>query len=115
LPKNQKSLHVLFISSILSFEPKKRYPKEVLNTKLEEWPKLFGNNFGLDYVTLRRYLIDARYLTRDTAGEYYELGAASLPYTFDQSLRELDLEELVREEKGARELKKQQYLKKAGK
>ena len=62
-------------------------------------------------MTLRRYLVDEKYLARDSAGGTYELAVDGLPYTFDQSIRQLDLEKLVSEAKQARELKKQQYLK----
>ncbi len=62
-------------------------------------------------MTLRRYLVDEKVLARDAAGGTYQLAAEGLPYTFDESLRELDLEKLVAEARQARELKKQQYLK----
>jgi len=74
---------------------------------------LFGSNFNLDYVSLRRFLIDEQYIRRDTAGGAYELATANLPYTFDRSIETLDLEELINEARIARELKKRQYLSKS--
>jgi hypothetical protein len=62
-------------------------------------------------VTLRRYLVDEKYLARNSSGGTYQLAVEGLPYTFDESIRELDLEKLVAEARQARELKKQQYLK----
>ncbi len=112
LPKKHKSLHVLLISSILHLEPDEKYTENALNDELQKWTTRFGDDFGLDYVTLRRYLVDAGYLTRDPAGEHYQLQTTNLPYTFDPEIRELDLEELLKEEERARELRKQQYLKK---
>ena len=111
LPKKQLDRHILLISSILKVEPGRQYSEKEINEQLQIWIIHFGRSFGLDHVTLRRYLVDEKYLVRDSTGGTYELAADGLPYTFDASIRELDLEKLVSEAKQARELKKQQYLK----
>ncbi len=110
LPKKLPDRHILFISSILKLEPGRCYTESELNDELRAWASRFGANSGLDHVSLRRYLVDEKYLTRDAAGGTYELAATDLPYTFDQSIKELDLDGLVVAAKHARELKKQQYL-----
>ncbi len=111
LPKKHLDRHILLISSILKLESGRQYSEKEINEELQIWAMRFGRSFGLDHVTLRRYLVDEKYLVRDPAGGTYELAAGGLPYTFDESIRELDLEKLVSEAKQARELKKQQYLK----
>jgi hypothetical protein len=111
LPKKPLDRHILLISSILKIEPGRPYSEKEINEQLQIWVIRFGRSFGLDHVTLRRYLVDEKYLTRDSAGGTYQLTAGGLPYTFDESIRELDLEKLVAEARQARELKKQQYLK----
>ena len=113
LPKKQLDRHILLISSILRLEPGRQYLEKEINEELQIWIIRFGRSFGLDHVTLRRYLVDEKYLVRDSAGGTYALATEGLPYTFDQSIRELDLEKLVSEAKQARELKKQQYLKRS--
>lgn len=110
LPKKPLDRHILLISSILKIQPGRQYSEKEINEELQIWIIHFGRSFGLDHVTLRRYLVDEKYIIRDPAGGTYELAANGLPYTFDQSIRELDLERLVSEAKQARELKKQQYL-----
>ena len=111
LPKKQLDRHILLISSILKLEPGRRYSENELNDELRTWTSRFGGPFGLDHVTIRRYLVDEKYLARDPAGGTYELATNGLPYTFDTSIRALDLDQLVSAAKQARELKKQQYLK----
>jgi len=111
LPKKHLDRHILLISSILKLDPGRSYSEKELNEQLQIWVIHFGRSFGLDHVTLRRYLVDEKYLARDAAGGAYQLAAEGLPYTFDESIRELDLEQLVAEARQARELKKQQYLK----
>jgi hypothetical protein len=111
LPKKQLDRHIVLISSILKLDPGRPYSEKEINEELQIWIIRFGRSFGLDHVTLRRYLVDEKYLARDAAGGTYQVAAEGLPYTFDESLRELDLEKLVAEARQARELKKQQYLK----
>ena len=62
-------------------------------------------------MTLRRYLIDEKYIKRDAAGMSYELETTDMPYTFDKSIESVDLEELINEARRKREEKKQQYMK----
>lgn len=113
LPKKQLDRHILFMSSTLKLEAGRPYSESELNDELRKWASRFGGNFGLDHVTLRRFLVDEGYLTRDPAGGTYEVAMNGLPYTFDQSIKELDLEELISAAQQARELKKQQYLKRS--
>ena len=113
LPKKLQDRHILFISSILKLEPGRHYTEIELNDELRSWTARFGSNSGLDHVTLRRFLVDEKYLTRDLAGGTYELAADALPFTFDSSLRDLDLDKLVGDARQARELKKQQFLNRA--
>jgi hypothetical protein len=112
LPKKRVDRHILFISSILGLEPHRQYTESELNDELGKWTTLFGGNFNLDHVSLRRFLVDEQYLRRDTAGGSYERATTNLPYTFDGSIETLDLEELINEARIARELKKQQYMSK---
>jgi hypothetical protein len=111
LPKKQLDRHIVLISSILKIEPGRPYSEKEINEQLQVWVIRFGRRFGLDHVTLRRYIIDEKYLKRDATGAAYELAAEGLPYTFDESIRTLDLAQLVDDAQQARELKKQQYLK----
>jgi hypothetical protein len=91
--------------------PSRTYSENEINDELQKWSVPFGDNFGLDHVTLRRYLVDEMYIKRDIAGKLYELGTSDLPYTFDQSKKELDLKELINEGMKEKELRKQQYAK----
>jgi hypothetical protein len=111
LPKKSLDRHILFISSILKIDPQRQYSESELNDVLRIWTTRFGANFGLDHVTLRRFLIDEKYIKRDDAGMSYELETTDPPYTFDQTIESVDLEELINEARREREKKKQQYMK----
>jgi hypothetical protein len=115
LPKKPLDRQIILISTILGLAPRQLYSEKEINAELQKWVLQFGQRYGVDHVTMRRYLIDERYLVRDSAGDAYELGALeTLTYTFDATLFNLDLVKLIDEAKAERELKKQQYLKKTG-
>jgi hypothetical protein len=112
LPKKPLDRQIVLISAILGLERQRKYSEGEINGELQKWVLQFGKRYSLDHVTLRRYLIDERYLTRDTSGGAYELGALEqLSFTFDPTLTALDLNALIGEAKAARELRKKQYVK----
>ena len=110
LPKKQLDLHILYISAILGLDPRRQYSETELNEELRTWTESYGHNFGLDHVTLRRYLIDAGYIQRDAAGTSYALATTDPTYSFDPSIWQLDLQEVINEAKEERERRKEQYL-----
>jgi hypothetical protein len=115
LPRKPLDRQIVLISAILGLEQGRSFSEHELNGELQKWVIQFGRRYNVDHVTLRRYLIDEGYLARDSAGTAYQLAAReALPTTFDASLQGLDLVALIDEAKAARELKKQQYLKKTG-
>ncbi len=112
LPKKPLDRQIVLISAILGLERQRKYSESELNDELRKWTALFGQRYNLDHVTLRRYLVDERYIVRDTSGGSYELGSLDLlPTTFDPTLASFDLKALISEAKSAQELKKRQYLK----
>jgi hypothetical protein len=113
LPKKPLDRQIVLISTILGLDRSRKYSESELNGELQKWVLQFGQRYNVDHVTLRRYLIDDKYLVRDSAGGMYELAAREAPLdTFDPVLEHLDLVALIAEAKAARELKKSQYLKK---
>ncbi len=111
LPKKPLDRQIVFISAVLGLDRQRQYSEGDINGELQKWVLQFGQRYNLDHVTLRRYLIDEKYLVRDSAGGAYQLVAEeTAPYTFDATLEHLDLAALIAEAKAARELKKQQYL-----
>jgi len=55
------------------FDAGRAYSEREVNDILEAWLATFCAPFGIDHVSLRRYLVDARLLARDTAGSTYRL------------------------------------------
>ena len=57
------------------FEPQRAYRESEVNELLRAWLETFCAPYGIDHVTMRRCLIDTRYLLRDTSGAEYRLNA----------------------------------------
>jgi len=106
LPNKQLDRHILFVSAVLGLDAEREYTEKQLNDELRKWSERFGANVCLDHVTLRRFLVDEGYLTRDAAGTAYILKKEGLPYTFDQSIWSLDLQELINSVRRDREKRK---------
>ena len=79
LPKKPMDHHILIFGATLGLEPRRQYSEAALNAELSKWTSLFGGNFNLDHVTLRRFLVDDGYLRRDAAGGSYVLVTENLP------------------------------------
>ena len=114
LPKKPLALGILLLSSVLGLEPGRRYSEAEVNGELQKWILGFGGQFGLDHVTLRRLLIDGRYLSRDPSGSSYQLEPAGPRYGFDPSIRSLDLQALVAEARDERKRRKQKHIQESG-
>ncbi len=110
LPKKIFDRHIVYIGALIGLQPDRKYSESELNAELQKWTLLFGQRYNIDHVTLRRYLIDERYLQRDAAGGSYELATTDQPYTFDRSLAGLDLAALIDTARQDREMQKRQYL-----
>lgn len=114
LPKKALDLNILLFSSVLGLEVGRGYSEGELNAELQRWILSFGSNFGLDHVTLRRFLIDEKYLRRDPAGKAYQLNPAGSRFTYDPAVCALDLQVLVAEARQERAKRKQQHMQQAG-
>ncbi len=109
LKKSVEDQHILFVSAVLRIEPGREYSEAELNEALKPWSATFGEGFGLDHVTLRRHLIDEGYLLRDAAGTMYMLNTDDPPVSFEETIAELDHEEMLEQAQREREERRRKY------
>lgn len=95
IPRKELDRHVLLLSAALSLDPATEYSEPQLNDALKVWSGKYGDNVCFDHVTLRRFLVDEHYLVRDAAGKLYRVIKEGLPVTFEESIRSLDLDQLI--------------------
>jgi hypothetical protein len=72
LPRRAQDLRVLLHLAAARFDPGRAYSEPEVNDRLQAWLEPFSSPFGVDHVTVRRCLVDARLLLRDKAGSTYE-------------------------------------------
>jgi hypothetical protein len=109
-PKKHLDRHILFISAIVKLDHGRQYSEFELNEELRKWITSFGTSLCVDHATLRRSLVDERYMKRDVAGSSYVLNMTDRSYTFDKSIESIDLFELVNEAGRVREERRRLHM-----
>jgi len=109
-PKKRTDLQMLLLSAVLSLNLDEIYSESQINEKLGRWIARFASNLTIDHVTLRRYLVDESILQRDQFGTSYSLANGNPHFSFDTSIKELDLDNLVAQYQKNIADRKQTYL-----
>jgi len=110
LPKKRSELQMLLLSVSLAFEFDQIYSEKQVNGLIRGWISRFGEALGVDYVTLRRYLVDEGILQRDEFGTSYQLTQSSPYFTYDPAICDLDLEGIVAQADEERAARKRAFL-----
>lgn len=79
LPTRPRDLEVFLRLAAEQLKPGRQYSEAQVNELLQAWLEPFSSPFGVDHVTVRRCLVDARLLRRDRAGATYELSRKLSP------------------------------------
>ena len=101
---------MLLLSTVLNLHPDTIYSEPQINKELRRWISRFGTSLTIDHVTLRRYLVDESILLRDQFGSSYNLAPQIPFFSFDASIKELDLDQLVTQSEEDRAARKRDYL-----
>jgi hypothetical protein len=107
-PKHYEDRLVLLGSIVLSLNPQNQYSEKSINETIIEWLRKVAGKSYLDYVTLRRYLIDFGLLERDPAGHRYYVSESKLSDFFEDSIRTIDAFSLVKEFRAQRETRRRE-------
>ena len=75
MPTRRDDAELLLQLAAARFEPGRTYGEKDVNAALREWLATFSAPYGIDHVSLRRHLVDARLLVRDASGSQYRLNA----------------------------------------
>lgn len=78
LPRRPRDLDVFLMLAAARFEPQRAYSEAQVNDLLQAWLEPFSSPFGVDHVTVRRCLVDSRFLVRDQAGSTYRLSRSTV-------------------------------------
>jgi len=90
-PRRSRDRHILYRSIIQMLDHARRYSEADLNDALQQWLLEIGSCLDIDHVTLRRYLIDEQYLSRDANGNAYQVNpAGSSLVEFEPAIASID-------------------------
>jgi hypothetical protein len=76
-PKRPADQDLLVHLAALRFTPDQVYTEKQVNETLSAWLATFVAPYGIDHVTMRRMLVDARMLARDKQGAKYVAGTTT--------------------------------------
>jgi hypothetical protein len=110
LPRRRRDWGILFKSITLALEPGRDYSEKEVNQVVEEWLAGIGQAIEIDYVTLRRHLVDAGYLVRDLAGTSYRVGLEAMADLFEPAIDTVDPAAIIEEARSRKEQRKRHYL-----
>ena len=105
-PRRPADAALLVRLAAARFDGGRDYREAEVNEALREWLATFSAEYGIDHVTLRRELVDARFLGRDKSGALYRLEASVAAEL--EALRSIDPRALLAEARQAREHRKQE-------
>jgi hypothetical protein len=72
-PRRPADQELLVALTAARFQPGREYPEGEVNEVIKDWLATFSAPYGIDHVSMRRALVDARFLARDSAGALYRL------------------------------------------
>ena len=108
-PLNRTDQLVLLSAACIALAAR-AYSEEELTRAIDDWSAAMGAERMVDRVTLRRYLVDERFLRRDRAGFRYEPAHGRVIGIFEPEVLDLDPLQLVREARLERERRKRAHV-----
>lgn len=89
-----------------SFNAKQEYSEKEVNDHLVDWLKGFTYPTGLDHVTVRRYLVDLKFLLRNPSGSSYWTNEAVIASVLELEARTIHPRDVLAEVQRQREKRK---------
>ncbi|HET9887948.1 MAG TPA: DUF2087 domain-containing protein [bacterium] len=77
MPRRSRDAQILLASMALCFQPGRRYTEREVGEALQSWLEAAGPRVDLDHASMRRALVDGRYLDRDARGTTYQRSAVN--------------------------------------
>ncbi len=106
LPKRPADQEILLVLAASRFGAGDTYLESDVNERLKAWLATISEPFGIDHVTLRRCLVDARILARTKAGSTYRVNAERVGDI--DAIRDIDPVHVLAELRSERELRKRE-------
>ena len=106
VPKRPSDQQLLITLAASQFDPSRTYRENEVNETLKDWMQAFCEPHAVDHVTLRRMLVDSRFLIRTASGSDYRVGAGVAQRN---ALSAVDPARVLSEVLGEREARKHKH------
>ena len=111
IPRRARDQHILLKSVVLTLDSTREYTEGEIDDKLAFWLSDIARSIDLDRVTLRRWLVNEEYLTRERDGTRYRV---SIPVQgqvrFEAGVEDIDVYKAIGRGMKSIEQKKREYL-----
>ena len=114
MPKDETDQHILLKSVVNLVQTSDPLSEKEINAKLQDWLTQVCVIKNFDRVTLRRWLVDTGYLTRNSDGTGYQIAVPGpRPDLFEESVDRIDIVQAIQTAREEMERRKQAYLAKS--
>ena len=109
MPKKTQDEDLLLALAAAGLNSQAAYPEQELSAHLESWLHSFTVPGAVDHVTLRRALVDYRFLKRDTAGAHYTVNEDRVDTVIEPEARTLHPAAVFKDVQREREARKRKH------
>lgn len=103
VPKKREEADAIMALSLVSLSAEGVYDESEINVHLSSWLDGISRETNLDYVTLRRYLVDYGFLRRAFDGAVYRIVQDRIEEVLSPEARLVDVKAIFKEVATARE------------
>ncbi len=104
VPRRPADQELLGALAAARFDAGRRYLESEVNEQLADWLRSVSEPFGIDHVTLRRLMVDARFMTRTRSGSAYRINQGKLGEI--ETARAIEPADVLAEVRNERDLRK---------
>jgi hypothetical protein len=106
VPKRPADQELCMTLAASKFDAGRNYLESEVNKQLAAWLKSISEPFGIDHVTLRRMLVDSRFLIRTSSGSIYRFNSERVREV--EAIKEIEPADVLAEIRNERDVRKRQ-------
>jgi hypothetical protein len=111
MPRRQRDRQIVLKSVALCLAKERTYTEQEINAALGDWAAEVGHSLAVDHVTLRRCLIDERYIERSDDGSLYWVSVPFSAGGFAPEVEEIDPRQVIHQAIDEARAKRARYQK----
>lgn len=106
LPRSRKDTELFLALAASVLDPRAVYTETEINELLKDWMQEFTCPINLDHVTIRRYLVDHRFVLREESGHDYRTNQAVINAVIEPEARSVEPQGIFRSVQQERQQRK---------